>query len=84
MVLANDLDALLDDLTDPRIFGEKKVNFDLKVLERAGKGVNISRDSDLAREDAGDLGIGESIGVPAQFQFFISHVIRSMGVRILT
>ena len=83
VVLANDLDAIVDGLTDPRIFGEKKVDFDLKVLERAGESVDISRDSDRAREDLGDLGIGKGIGVPAQFQLFVGHVGRSAGVRVL-
>ena len=32
----------------------------------------------------GDLGIGECIGVPMQMQLFISHVIWSVGVCILT
>ena len=79
VVLANDLDAIIDDLTDPRIFGEKKVDFDLEVLERAGESVDISRDSDRAREDLGDLGIGKGIGVPAQFQLFVSHVSLERG-----
>ena len=48
VVLADDLDAIIDDLTDPCFVGEKKFNFDLEILEHAGKGVDISWDSDLA------------------------------------
>ena len=81
VVLADDLDAIVCNLTDPCFVGEKKFNFNLEILKCVGKGVNISWDSNLAREDMGDLGIGEGVGVPTQMQLDrICTVLTVVGI----